>query len=293
MKILLTGGSGFLGSALARHFDRGGHEVSLLLRPTSSSTRLGDLVERCRVSRATADADIHDWYCDVAPDVIVHTACTYGRSGEDALQLLQANLHFGLVLLRAAKASGKTVTFLNTGTALAPEVSAYALGKQQFVQWGRRLADEARGKLRFVNLRLQHMYGPGDDRTKFTTHVLHACHDNLPSLKLTRGEQARDLVHIDDVISAYEVLIQQTDQLQDFDEIDLGSGEAPTIREFVEMAHELTGSRTQLEFGAVPYRPNEAMRCQADIERLNDMGWHPILNLRAGLQHTIEREFAS
>jgi nucleoside-diphosphate-sugar epimerase len=286
VRILLTGGSGFLGSALARHYASAGHELTLLLRPLSSLRRLADV--RCRIARVASDAEIAALVAEVRPQALIHTACAYGRAGEGTLQLVDANLRLGLSLLQSLQGLGAPVTFVNTGSALTAEVNAYALSKHQFVQWGQQLAGPA---LRFVNLRLQHMFGPGDDRSKFTTQVLHACHAHQPHLALTPGEQVRDFIHIDDVVSAYDTVLAHASELPAFDEIDVGSGEAPTIRTFVETVRALTNSRTRLDFGALPYRPNEAMHCQADITRLQAMGWYPRWSLRDGLQHTIEQEF--
>jgi nucleoside-diphosphate-sugar epimerase len=293
MKILLTGGSGFLGSALARHFATAGHELALLLRPGSSMQRLAGLESRLHIGRAASDAEIADFVAAARPEAVIHTACAYGRAGEGAAQIADANLRFGLVLLESLQAIDRPVDFLNTGSALEGAVSAYALAKQQFVQWGELFAARPAGALRFINLKLQHMYGPGDDRSKFTTHVLHACRSNQPRLALTAGEQARDFIHIDDVVRAYDTVLANADRFAAFDQIDVGSGTAPRIREFVETAHHLTGSRTALEFGALPYRPNEAMHCQADTTRLRALGWPAPLGLAAGLQLTLAQEFPS
>src|SRR5690606_3546497 len=117
--------------------------------------------------------------------------------------------------------------------------------------------------LQFVNIRLQHMYGPGDDPSKFTSHVFHACQRHQPQLALTAGEQRRDFIYIEDVVSAYGVVAGKLNELSTSDQVDVGSGNAPSVRSFVEQVHLLTGSRTELKFGAIPYRANEAMLCQA------------------------------
>lgn len=291
MKILLTGASGFLGSALARHWLDTGHQVALLLRPTSQLHRLRGLEASYDIARCTTDAEVDAFVRRVQPEVVVHTACAYGRQGETSLQLFDANLRLGLVILQALQHAVKPVSFLNTGSALEPEVSPYALSKHQFAQWGRILATQSDGKLRFINVLLHHMYGPGDDASKFTTHVLHACHRNELVLKLTAGEQARDFIYIDDVVSAYDTLLTQCHQLDAVQDIEVGSGVAPTIREFVETAHRLTASNTELLFGALPYRANEAMHCLANIERMTQLGWHPAFDLNAGLKKTIRLEF--
>ncbi len=150
---------------------------------------------------------------------------------------------------------------------------------------------KSEGRLSFVNVLLQHMYGPGDDTSKFSTHVLHSCHRNDPVLKLTAGEQARDFIYIEDVVSAYDTLLMQRHQLDTVQNIDVGTGVAPTIRQFVENVHRLTGSSTELIFGALPYRGNEAMHCLANVAPMAQLGWHPAFDLIAGLKKTIEMEF--
>lgn len=291
MKILLTGASGFLGSALARHWIQAGHQVALLLRSTSELHRLRGLEAFIEIGRCTTDAEVGSFVNEVQPAVVVHTACAYGRKGETSLQLFDANLRFGLVILQALQHVAQPVSFINTGSALMPDVSAYALSKHQFAQWGRMLATQSGGQLRFVSVLLQHMYGPGDDVSKFTTHVLHACHSNASELKLTAGQQARDFIYIDDVVSAYDTLITKSLQLGAVLDIEVGSGVTPTIREFVETAHRLTASRTELLFGALPYRPNEAMHCQANLNGMAQLGWQPAYDIEAGLRKTIELEF--
>lgn len=291
MKILLTGASGFLGSALALHWHKAGHQVSLLLRPTSKPDRLHGLYSSFDISRPTTDAQVTEFVKQVQPEVVVHTACAYGRQGESSLQLFDTNLRLGLVILQDLQKTAQPVTFINTGSALAPDVSPYALSKNQFAQWGCMLSTQSGGQLRFVNVLLQHMYGPGDDASKFTTHILHACKRNDPVIKLTPGAQARDFIYIDDVVSAYDTLLKQRYQLDTAQDIEVGSGVAPSIRQFIETAHRLTASQTELLFGALPYRANEAMHCVANVARMAELGWEPTFDLHAGLKKTIELEF--
>lgn len=291
MKILLTGGSGFLGSALALHLQKNGEQVALLLRPASRLYRLSQAVSEFEIGRCTTNADIEMFVRSVRPDVVIHAACAYGRRGESALELADTNVRFGLKISEALLSIGNPITFINIGTALTANVSAYALSKQQFSDWGKLIARQSAQQFRFVNVLLQHMYGPGDDVTKFTTHVLHSCYKNLPELKLTEGTQRRDFIYIDDVVSALTALVKQHAQLAIAHDVEIGLGIASTIRDFVETVHRLTSSRTRLLFGAIPCRPNEPMHHQADITNIKALGWRPKFDLQAGLKQTIELEF--
>jgi nucleoside-diphosphate-sugar epimerase len=291
VNILITGASGFLGSALALHLLDTGQQVALLLRSSSNIERLRGRQSEFDLGRCDADTEIDAFICRTQPDVIIHTACAYGRVGETLLQINDANLRYGLVIIESLIRTKKPATFINTGTILDAAISPYALTKQQFLQTGRFLAAQSSGQLRFINILLQHMYGPGDSPSKFTSHVLNSCFQNQPILKLTAGEQKRDFIYIDDVVSAYTTVIEQRDKFEITAEVEVGSGNAPTIREFVETVHKVAASRTQLLFGEIPYRANEPMHCQANINKLKAMGWQPRYDLESGLKKTFELEF--
>jgi nucleoside-diphosphate-sugar epimerase len=64
----------------------------------------------------------------------------------------------------------------------------------------------------------------------------------------------------------------------------VGSGEAVTMRNFVELTKQVACASTELDFGAVPYRANEAMLSVADTARLCGLGWQPEVTLADGIK---------
>ncbi len=218
-------------------------------------------------------------------DAVIHTATCYGRNGEKASEIFQANLVLPLRLLEMA-AQYNTDTFFNSDTILNKYLNEYALSKNYFLELGKLFSKSK--KIRFVNIRLEHIYGPDDNVSKFTTHVIKSCLANVAELKLTLGEQKRDFVYIDDVVTAYEVLLEKAgSQAELFQEYAVGSGNAITIREFVETVHRITMSRSKLAFGALPYRPGEVMYSGANIEPLFNLGWSCKTSLERGLKLVI------
>lgn len=285
-RILLTGATGYLGSHLASALLSAGHSVVALKRKSSSLRHLEPILSKISLLDLEGlDLSVpFDKYGKI--DAVIHTATNYGRKGEDACQIVEANLDFPLRLMEAAAASGVGM-FLNTDTALDKFLNAYSLSKAQFAEWGFYFSRQQ--KIRFINLRLEHFYGIGDDDTKFTTHVIKSCLQNVPELKLTLGEQKRDFIYIDDAVAAYLLLLEKQDSLTDwYMDFDVGSGEAVTIRRFAELVHQLTGSTTRLNFGAYPYRDGEVMLSQADVEPLHQMGWRCSHPLEQGLKMVIE-----
>lgn len=285
-RILLTGATGYLGSQLAKALLDANHSVVALKRKTSSLRRLESILPKITLLDVD-EPDMRALFSEHGKiDAVVHTATCYGRNGESDSQMVESNLNFPLRLLDAA-AEAKVPAFLNTDTVLDKRLNAYALSKAQFAEWGSRFAGQK--KIRFFNLKLEHFFGPEDDDMKFTTHVINSCLNNVPELKLTAGEQKRDFIYINDVVAAYLLLLEKQESLIDwFVELGVGSGEAPTIRQFVELVHRLTASNTKLNFGAYPYREGEVMFSRADVEPLKKLGWCCEHTLEQGLKLVIE-----
>lgn len=289
MNILITGAGGFLGSALAQRIGKMDDKVSLLVRKNTNLNRLTDL-SPFNIGRCETDVEINEFMSVASPDVVIHTACCYGRNGESALQIVDSNIRYGTLILEALKGLNKRATFINTGTVLSREVSLYALTKIQFEELGSYIANASNPNMQFINIKLQHMYGPGDHPSKFTSYVINSCKNNVPTLPLTFGEQKRDFIYIDDVVDAYSTILENLPKLDETQQIELGSGEAPRLRDFVETVHNLTGSKTELLFGEIPYRENDVMYMVANINNLKKLGWIPKFDITAGIKKIIEMD---
>ncbi len=278
--ILLTGATGFLGSNLLRAFLDKEWDVSIIKRSFSNTSRIHNLLPK--ISFLDIDIDPLESIFDQRSsfDAVVHTATCYGRRGETASQVMEANLVFPLKLLEIA-AFFNTPAFFNTATILYSFLNIYALSKRQFEDWGRIFSCQK--KIGFVNLKLEQIYGPGDDDSKFTTFIFESLKKNVSRIELTPGEQKRDFIYIDDVVSAYILLLEGFKKENEFSEYDIGSGKAVSIREFVECVKEISGSNSELIFGAKPYRDHETMLSNADIEKLELLGWSPCIPLRDGI----------
>jgi nucleoside-diphosphate-sugar epimerase len=113
---------------------------------------------------------------------------------------------------------------------------------------------------------------------------------------VTKGEQLRDFIYIEDVVSAYLTILKKIKKLQNFNEFDVGTGTLTSIRTFVETLKTVYDdshlqSDSQFIFGAIPYREGEMMSVQVDNSALLQLGWHPIFDLNTGLRKIIELEY--
>jgi CDP-paratose synthetase len=290
LAVLVTGGSGYLGSHLVKAFVKQGYRVGALVRSTSSGERLNSQDKSFELLSADTLHDVENVVQKFSPDVIVHTACSYGRKSETPFEVFQANVALGMAMLKTSVSLGKPLTFVNTGTVLPANSNLYALTKNQFSDLGRHVSESSSNKLQFIDVALQHMLGPHDDTSKFTSFVIQGCANNVDSISLSNGEQRRDFIFIADVVNAYQTLISKRQEITAYERIEMGSGFAVAIKDFVELVKRLSGASTTLNFGAVPSRPNDPPELKADISRLALLGWSPAFTLENGIKETLRQE---
>ena len=290
MTILLPGAKGFLGSHLLKVLVNKVYEVVVLKRSTSNMWRLKGF-ENAFKSYDIDQVPLQKAFEDQYIDTIIHTACAYGRKRESTKQILETNLMFGVELLNTAIAFNIKY-FLNTSTLLDKQINAYALSKIQFEEWLQMTSN----KIRVVNLKLELMFGEQDGNDKFTTWILNELKQEKPFIPLTTGIQKRDFVYIDDIVSAYLTCLQQVEKLKDFNNIEVGTGVLTPVRTFVTLVKEalekLKGKpiKTQLNFGALPYREGEIMEPQVDNSVLCSLGWQPKKSLEENVWNFVKNE---
>ena len=285
---VITGATGFIGSHLARKLVGLGWSVHAFHRQSSSLDLLADCADSIHwhnIETTTLDSI---WDTIGSADVVYHLATEYGRGDQPASEVAAANVLFPLRLLEHADAHDVEL-FVTTDTcfpASYPYLREYTLSKKQFSQWGKVWAQQS--KNRFVNLVLQHPFGPGDRAGKFVPWIIDQCLRNVEKIELTSGEQQKDFIFVDDVVEALIVLHDQREQLPiEFSEVPCGSGTAITLKLFIETIHSLSQSTSILEFGALPNREGEMPYSCADNELLTGLGWSAAASLSEGIRLTL------
>ncbi|MFV8336868.1 NAD-dependent epimerase/dehydratase family protein [Flavobacterium sp. RSP29] len=281
--ILLTGATGFLGSHLLEALLLKGNKVVILKRSTSNIWRIKHLIGEV-ISYDVDNEPLELAFTQQRIDCVMHTACHYGRNGDSISQTVETNLIFSLRILDACL-KFNTDTFFNTDTLLSKHLNVYTLSKKQFVEWLQQNSD----KIQVVNLKLEHMYGPKDDITKFIPWVISQLKTNVPEIKLTKGEQFRDFIYVDDVVSAYLTTLEKVNTLNSFSQFDVGTGKLISVKDFLRKLKynfhtDFGKTSAKLLFGAIPYRSGEMMTVEVNNTALLDLGWKPKTSNDNGIQ---------
>jgi nucleoside-diphosphate-sugar epimerase len=106
---------------------------------------------------------------------------------------------------------------------------------------------------------------------------------------MTPGDQIRDFIYIDDVVSALLAIIDVATNLPAWSQFDIGTGEGIALREYVELARLETGSRTELRT-TLKYRPSDLTPLVANVNDLFAIGWRPGVSIATGIRQTVAGE---
>jgi CDP-paratose synthetase len=270
--ILITGATGYLGSAIVDVLLKCGYRIIIYKRSSSNIVHIKKNINL-----------IFSYDIDVNPisiafvkhkiDIVIHTATSYGKNG-DSLDVISSNLIFPVELLKAT-IKYKIKVFINTDSFFSNYTNSlkdYSLSKNQFKQWGELLSKKY--KFKFINMCLEHVYGPNDSIDKFVNNLFDQCLNNVEKIELTKGYQKRDFIFINDVVSAYLVVLSNLSTVKNgYFDIGVGCGSSISIYEFVSRMHKILNSKGKLIFGEIPYRKDEIMDSYADNSFLKSLGW--------------------
>ena len=298
MKILVTGGAGFLGSHVVDAYIGAGHRV-LVVDDLSSGKRENINPEARLLVMDIKDPDLLELFRAERPDVVNHhaanasVALSVRRPQYDAEQNILGTLN----VLEAAQqvGTGKFI-YISSGGAMYgnPEylpmdeahplhpISPYALSKLTGEQYVRLYGSE-RG-LHWTSLRYANVYGSRQDTSGEAGVVAIFCQNLLdgivPEIQWD-GEQTRDFVHVSDCVRANLLALEGGDGQA----YNIGTGIGTSINTLLQTLLEVTGRELEPRHG--PRRPGDVRHSYLDCTRIKrELGWQAQVSLRRGLQRT-------
>ncbi len=302
MKILVTGGAGFIGSHVVDAYVSAGHEVAVI--DNLSSGQSGHVNPAAQMNRL----DIRDQegvaatIASFKPEIVNHHAAQseVPKSVADPMYDASVNIVGGLNILKASVDHGvKKLIFSSTGGALYGEpdvvpadedhpvrpLSPYGTSKYSFEQY---LGTFMRTfGLEYTVLRYANIYGPRQDFMAEEGRVIAIFASRMLAGKAVTidgdGEQSRDMLHVADVATA------------NIHALDRGAGGVyhvstgipVTINDLFRKLALLTDYKLAPNYG--PARKGDVYRIALDNSRARrDLGWEPRMQLEEGLSLTVD-----
>lgn len=300
MKVLVTGGAGFIGSHLVDRLIQEGHEVVVVDNLSTGKRR--NLNRAARFFKL----DIQSWrlervFRNERPNVVMHLAAQMDvrKSVEDPVFDAQVNVLGTLNVLQQAVRHGvRKVVFSSSGGAIygeqeiypAPEshvtrpLSPYGISKlcgEQYLSYYQRVSG-----LQVVNLRYANVYGPRQDpdgEAGVVAIFIQKLLNNEQAIVNGNGRQTRDFIYVEDVVEANLAVMGQETQ----GTYNVGTGEETSINDVLRILVGHTNSTCKELHG--PAKHGEQVRSVIDASKIRqELSWEPRTELSDGLKRTID-----
>lgn len=289
IKVLVTGSNGFIGTYLMP-FLQSTYEVLGLQR--NGADRIG-----YKQVDYSNQSEINSIFKSFKPHVVIHLASNTSRtrSMSELPQFLESNVQLTNAILLAGSTLSKPpkYIFLSSAEVYGPQsgslsedsplnpASPYGISKvyseDLFDFYHRNYGVSAH------ILRLFNAYGVGQNKGFFFADLLDA-YKSKREFQMTRGEQKRDFIYIEDVVRAIEMFIHRPDILE---YVNLSSGNALSLNAITALFNEkVKGSLTVNQ--CLPYRTNELWEVSGNNSRLLSLGFTMNFTIEMGLNAMLE-----
>lgn len=306
MKILVTGGAGFIGSHITDAYINDGHDVAVVdSLETGSRANLNPKAQFFEADMRDS-ARLDTVLAEFRPEVVSHHAAQISvpHSVEDPGFDANSNIVGGLNVWRAARDAGaKRFIFASSGGAIygdakqlpipestvAAPLSPYGLSKQVFEMYLRQLGSTT--DMVPVILRYANVYGPrqgaGGEAGVVSIFVRRLIHGQKCVI-FGDGSMTRDYVYVGDVVQANQIALTQGD----YQTFNIASTTETTTLELYNLVRELLG-RSADEPDFVPERPGDVrFSCLDASKARQELGWNPVFSLRQGLEQVVAHDKA-
>ena len=298
MRILITGGSGFIGSHLAESF-QGEAEVRVLdnlatgyeinLSRLDVDFRRGSILDDAMLQGAMVGVDyvFHLAAMVSVPISVSEPLSCETVNGVGVVRVLEAAAQAGVrkvFFASSAAIYGDNPTVPKTEAMLPEPKSPYAITKLQGEHWCRFYHDE--GRVKTVALRFFNVFGPRQDpRGAYAAAVpifIEKALNGEPLAIYGDGSATRDFVYVKDIVAAIRH-VTVTPELTGVR--NAGYGGAITVRALAEKIVELAGSKSEIRY--LPDRPGDVKHSRAAVDELAATGFQPVSSLEEGLAATL------
>jgi len=285
MKILITGGSGFIGSYLSKKLSEEGHEVLIydIKKPKNKINYLkGDVLNFQLLKKAVKNKDVvfHLAAVSSVQDSFKNPLKTFEVNISGTFNVLKASLESGIkrvIFASSASVYGNQGKIKLKENMLPKPRSFYAISKLTGEHLCKMFYEEY--GLETVILRYFNVYGP-----KQQENVIKIFLENLKKGKeiiiYGDGKQKRDFIHIDDVTRA-NILAMKTQKAKG-KVFNIGTGEGCTILQLIQTISQILGKRPKIRF--LKERKGDIKYSVADIMLAKKiLRFDPKMDLKTGL----------
>ena len=305
MKIMLTGGAGFIGSHLCDEFVATNNQVIVLTRNTTLLDRILHLKDQIILERA--DVTDYDELGRIIekhqPEVIIHLAgeTSHSKSFENPLYDLDVNTKSTLYILEKLKQLNLKCrfilgsTFIVIGRPQELPVTEQSVCNPTTIYGANRLASEVYCKIYHnvyeidtVIFRITNSFGPREQYTPSKNAINFLIHkafkkESIPIFD--KGDFFKDVVYVSDVVSAIKIIISKGKSGELYW---IGSGEKTWFYQLGQWLEELTSAKVQYIQSPNYTKKVDVGNFVVDNSKLKSLGWEKKITVKDGIKKLLE-----
>ena len=290
MRVLVTGGTGFIGSNLVIRLMQDGHDV--LITGCDSEQKIPGFRGKLLQPGFTGI----DWDAVGKVDVLFHQAAINDTTSLDEREMLRANVESSQELFRRVVAGGCRRIVYATSTAVYGDgptpyrenqplrpLNPYALSKKRIEEFAAEFARQNPEAV-IVGLRYCNVYGPRENhkgpRASMIFQLARQMTRGNPRL-FEFGEQKRDYIYVEDVVRA-NLLAARAQQSA---VVNCGGGAATTFNDLVAELNRVLGLNRKAEYISNPYADRYQNHTECDMTLARErLAFTPEFNVRRGIE---------
>ena len=302
-RVLITGGAGFIGSALVAELMDQGYDVYVIDNLSFGKRANISSIDKdhfFNIDILNSDA-LNRCIVSVNPEWVIHLAAVHFIPYCNEHPFLAANINIqgSINLLNSCRElkNLKKVFFASTAAVYPisdtptkediPPFASDIYGLSKIA--GERIFREfyLRSRVATIVCRFFNAFGPNETNP----HLIPAIHDQIVNgartLKLGNLDPKRDYIHTYDMAKAVTLLLDKFDA--GYDTFNLGSGQEYSVKEIVAAYEEALGEKLNIEQDASRMRKSDRMHLCADIQKIRDfISWRPAIGLTEGIKTLID-----
>lgn len=295
MKTIITGGAGFIGSAVTERLQQEGHEI-LIIDNLSFGNR--DFVQISDLNFKLVDIlqreAVDEIFNEFKPDNVIHLAAVHfiPWCNERPYEASHINIQGTINVLDACRKYAVKKVFFASTAAVYPiydhavketdetgPLDIYGLSKLT----GEHLCNEFHlmSGIPTIICRFFNAFGPNETNPHLIPEIQKQINEGKRKIKLGNLTPKRDFIHTHDMASAVSTLLNKVEA--GIDVYNLGRGIEYSVTEIVEAFERQLGEKIEIEVDPARVRKVERMHLLADVSKLKSLGWTPTRGIDEGI----------
>jgi len=301
MKTLVTGGAGFIGSAVIDKLQREGHEIFVIDNLSFGKRDFITVPDSHFFQVDILDKEnIDKIFNSIRPDIVIHLAAVHfiPYCNQHPFESSDINIRGTIHVLNAARKYKASKVFFASTAAVYPiydeavseghqtgPMDIYGLSKLT----GEHLCNEFHlmTGVPTIICRFFNAFGPNETNPHLIPEIQKQVNSGLRKIKLGNLAPKRDFIHTSDMANAVHTLLNRIDK--GIDTFNLGRGIEYSVIEIVDAFSRESGEKIEIEVDPTRVRKVERMHLLADVSKLKSIGWNPFIGIDEGIRTLIEK----